>query len=154
LAEHEVSIVHRRLRIAIGAGVLIAAAQSVAPAFAQAPVPKRATTPSDDNATAAAPCFLRSDWADGSWRATPDGRTIFIRVARSVYRFELQSSYSLLNDPFAILTDRNSTNEICSPLDLNLSVYNRAGAVQSPLVKKITRLTPAEAAALPKKQRP
>jgi|SRR5579862_4643813 len=141
---------HRRLRIAIGAGVLIAAAQSVAPALGQAPVP----TPSDDNATAAAPCFLRSNWADGSWRATPDGRTIYIRVARSVYRFELQSSYSILNDPFAILTDRNSTSTICSPLDLNLAVSNRVGAVQSPLVKKITRLTPAEAAALPKKLRP
>ena len=86
----------RRFGRDIRAGALItAAALSVAPAFARAPVPTDTPTAPHYIPTAVqsttAPCFLRRNWV-GGWKATPDARTIYIRVSGSVYRLELDSS--------------------------------------------------------------
>jgi hypothetical protein len=162
LAEHEVSTMQHRLRLQIGAVALIAAAAlSSVSAFAGAPgylaphlIPTATQSP---QVTATRPtqatCFFRRAW-DNGWRATPDARAIYIRVANTIYRLDLQSSYSLLKDPFATLINRGTADTICRPLDLRLTVSNRAGIVQWPIVKEITRLTPDEAAALPRKLRP
>ncbi|MGH8220779.1 MAG: hypothetical protein ACREUT_19775 [Steroidobacteraceae bacterium] len=153
---------HRRLELDIGARVLVSLILSGVPAFARgplatdAPIAPHAIAP-HAIATAArsthAPCFFRRDWR-GGFRVTPDARTIYIRVSGSVYRLDLQSSYSVLKDPFAVLSNRDSSNAICTPLDFRLTVSNRAGVIQWPIVKRMTRLTPAQAAALPKKLRP
>jgi hypothetical protein len=145
---------HHRLKVVIGAAALIAAAAlSTASALAEAPWhPTPRLIPTVTQATEAS-CFFRRAWL-GGWRATPDGRTIYIRVSNTIYRLELRSSYSLLTDPFATLINRGSADTICTPLDFTLTVYNREGVVQWPLVKEMTRLTPDQAAALPKKLRP
>jgi hypothetical protein len=141
---------HRRLGVDIGAGALIAVVLCAAPAFAQRSDSAGAQRPAPD---APASCFFRRDWK-GGWKATADGRAMYIRVSGSVYRLDLQGSYSLLHDPWAVLVNKDSANTICGPLDFRLAVSNRVGIEQWPIVKRMTRLTPAEAAALPKKLRP
>lgn len=99
-------------------------------------------------------CFFRRDW-DGHWTVTPDSRTIYIRVShRWVYRLDLQAPDSLLQSSFAVLQDSGSNDSICGPLDFNLAVSDRTGVHEFPLVQRMTRLSSAEAAALPKKLRP
>lgn len=147
---------HRRIRVHFGA-VLVTAALYAAIALIRAPV--MADTPGAEhliataNQASKAPCFLRQEWR-GGWKSTPDARTIYIRVSGSIYRLDLQSSYSLLKDPFAVLNNKDAANTICTPLDFRLTVSNRAGIEQWPIVKSMTRLTPAEVAALPQKLRP
>ncbi len=141
----------RRHGFRLCAGVLIAAILPFA-------APSARATSSNDSAAAAghrdgAHCFFRRDWT-GGWKATPDARTIYIRVSGSIYRLDLQSSYSVLKDPFAILSNKDSSNTICAPLDFRLTVSNQAGIEQWPIVTRMTRLTAAEAATLPKKLRP
>jgi hypothetical protein len=158
---------HHGLRFASGAAALIMAATlSTLSAVARPPgypAPRLIPTATESpQVTATRPtqasCFFRRNWL-GGWKATPDARTIYIRVSRSifsgpVYRLDLQASYSLLKDPFAILINRGTADTICRPLDFSLTVSNRAGAVQWPIVREMTLLTPDEAAALPKKLKP
>lgn len=144
---------HRRLKFDIGARVLAAVALTAAPAFALGPAVADARIAPTEAQSTRAPCFFRRDWR-GGFRVTPDARTIYIRVSGSVYRLDMAGSYSLLKDPFAVLSNRDSSSTICTPLDFRLTVSNRTGAKQSPIVKRMTRLTPEQVAALPKKLRP
>ena len=143
-----------RLRFDTGAAALIAAAMlSTVSALAGVPAhPAPRLIPTATQSTKA-PCFLRRAWL-GGWRATSDARTIYIRAASSIYRLDLQSSYSLLKDPFATLINRGSGDTLCTPLDFRLTVSNRVGVMQWPIVKEMTQLTPDQAAALPRKLRP
>lgn len=140
---------------------LIATALAVplcfASAFVRATVPVEAAAAprlvSASSGSTKTPCFFRRDW-HGGWKTAPDAWTIYIRVSGSVYRLDLESSYPLLKDPFAVLTNRDSADTICTPLDFRLTVSNQAGVVQWPIVKRMTRLTPAQVQALPKRLRP
>jgi len=136
---------------------VLAAPLSVAPAFAWPPVAGDVPEGPHFVSTAAEStqghCFFRRNWL-GGWRATPDARTVYIRVSGDIYRLDLATSYSLLKDPFAILINRGASDSICTPLDFRLTVSNRAGGVQGVIVKHLRRLTPAEAAALPNDLRP
>ena len=98
-------------------------------------------------------CFFRRQW-NGSWKVSPDARTIYIDVSGTIYRLDLQAPYQVLRDPWATLINSGSSNTICSALDLRLKVSNQAGIQQWPLVKHMTRLSPEEAAELPKELRP
>jgi hypothetical protein len=98
-------------------------------------------------------CFNRRNWTR-AWRVTPDARTMYINVAGAVYRLDLDQAYTLLKSPWAILHDSDSSDVICTAIDFRLSVTDRIGNWQVPIVKKMTRLTPEEAAALPKSLRP
>ena len=99
------------------------------------------------------PCFFRRDWTR-TWKVTPDARTMYINVAGSVYRLDLVEPYPLLKSTWAVLSDTDSSNTICSASDFKLSVTDRLGNWQAPIVKKMTRLSPGEVAALPKNLRP
>ncbi|MGH8227264.1 MAG: hypothetical protein ACREU3_05050 [Steroidobacteraceae bacterium] len=140
---------------------MLAAALAVAglPAFAAAAGSNAGRNGSAQAAQAgsehagAAPCFFRQQWK-GLWKVTPDARTMYVRVARRVYRLELATAYPLLKSPWAVVSDRDSSNTICSPIDFRLVVTDRLGAHQAVIVKHMARLTPAEAASLPKKLRP
>ncbi len=143
-----------RYRCVFRSGLLSAAlASSLAAAPFAYPADAAAHQGQASAGASSAQCFFRRDW-DGGWKATPDARTIYIRVSGTVYRLDLQGSYSVLRDPFAILTNKDSADSICTPLDFRLMVSNQAGIEQWPIVKSMTRLTPEEAAALPKKLRP
>jgi hypothetical protein len=102
----------------------------------------------------AAPCFLLRDWT-GGWKATPDSRTIYIRVSlQDIYQIDLAVDYPLLQLPYATLVDISTDHLICSPIDLQLLVADHAGNSQRLAISKLTRLTPAQTAALPPKMRP
>jgi hypothetical protein len=139
------------------AAAFAAASLSIASALAGAAVPGDSPAAPRLISTADEPakpgCFFRRNWL-GGWRASPDARSIYINVSGAVYRLDLTGSYSLLKDPFAVLINRGSSDTICTPLDFRLTVSNRVGGLQSPIVKRITQLTPEEAKALPKKLQP
>jgi hypothetical protein len=110
-------------------------------------------------ATSPTPCFFRSNWnplagGSGGWKVTPDARTMYINVGGSVYRLDLIEAYPILKSTWAILYDTDSSNTICTAVDFKLSVTDRLGNWQAPIVKKMTLLTPEEVAALPKNLRP
>jgi len=137
-------------------GILAVAALAGAVALSAAPALARASRTTDAPAAAErepAPCFFRRDWK-GGWKVTPDARTVYIVVAPWIYRLDLDAPYSLLRSPWAVLLSIGSNDTMCTALDFRLSVTDRAGAWQSPIVRAVRRLTPAEAAKLPKNLRP
>ena len=97
-------------------------------------------------------CFSLSDW-DG-WSA-PDRNTLLMRVRnKDVYRVELTHGTSQLTSPGVhIVSVVRGVDTVCRPLDLDLRVSD--GFIAMPIMAKtITRLTPEEIAAIPKKDRP
>lgn len=106
---------------------------------------------------AAAPakqCFFTNQLEH--WRAA-DARTINIRVrGNQYYRLGLGSECHALLDPGAFLvTTFRGTSTVCSPLDWDLKVSSGIGSPATPcLVRTMTRLSPAEIAALTSKDRP
>ena len=87
----------------------------------------------------------------------PDGdRRIYARVGvNTFYRIDLASRCSAL--PFEgnhlVLTPTPGSDMICRPIDLDLKVSEN-GVQESCFIQSITRLTPEEAAAIPRKARP
>jgi hypothetical protein len=98
-------------------------------------------------------CFLLHAW-DGQWTASADSRSIYVKENGVVFRLDLEQPIPALQSPWAVLNTKGSSDAVCSPLDLHLAVSDRLGGIAVPLVRKLTRLTPAEVAALPKKLKP
>jgi len=100
-------------------------------------------------------CFPSENWE--GWKS-PAPNVIFIRVnLHDVYRLDLSAGSSLLQDPDVHLVNRmwGGGDYICTPLDFDLTVVEDMGGMREPLiVRSITRLTPAEIAAIPPKYRP
>ena len=100
-------------------------------------------------------CFYANQFQ--GWRAA-DEKTIYIRVnLNDYYRLDMAGSCPTLTTPDARLINKvNGPPTICSAVDWNLSVSTQGpGAIATPcIVKSMRKLTPAEAAALPKKLRP
>jgi hypothetical protein len=97
-------------------------------------------------------CFLVHDWED--WRGA-DPNTIYLRVnAHDFYRLDLSSGSQMVTDQANhLISDTRDSGWVCSPLDLNLKISD--GHIVEPLiVKTITKLTPDEVAAIPKKAMP
>lgn len=132
------------------AGMVLALALIGAPALAAAFVSAGERPAHDDRPPR---CFLRREWT-GAWRVTPDARTLYIDVSGAIYRLDLDGEYPLLRSPWAVLHDTDSAASICTAVDFRLSVTDHIGNQATPIVKKLTLLTAAEVAALPKKLRP
>jgi len=100
-------------------------------------------------------CFMQSQM-DG-WRAA-DGKTVYIRANVSrYYRLDLSRECTILTEPDAHLILRTfGVSLICSATDFRLSAGQSgpAGFVEPCFMKKLTELSPEEAAALPRKVRP
>jgi hypothetical protein len=112
-----------------------------------AAVAQPATTPAKQ-------CFFTNQFEH--WRAA-DARTINIRVrGNQYYRLGLGSECHALLDPGAFLvTTFRGASTVCSPLDWDLKVSSGIGSPAIPcLVRTMTRLSPAEVAALTSKDRP
>jgi len=81
-----------------------------------------------------------------------DDHTLYFNVGgRSVLRVEMSGACLAgvsTSDPI-VLRDRASTGQICSPLDIDISARGARC-----IVTGMTRLTPEEAAALPRRIRP
>ena len=99
------------------------------------------------------PCFFLRSW-DGQWKVTPDSRTIYVVQNGTTFRLDLQQPIKMLQSPWAVLSTRNSSEAVCRPEDMHLVVSDRLGGLDTPIVTKITALTPQEVAALPQKLRP
>lgn len=97
-------------------------------------------------------CFRSGEWQ--SWRGA-DANTIYLRIsAKEFYRLDLSSGSNMVTDSSNHLVSKvRGSTWICSPLDLDLKISD--GHITEPLiVKAITKLTPEEADAIPKKARP
>ncbi len=87
----------------------------------------------------------------------PDGdRRIYVRVGvNSFYRIDLANRCASL--PFEgnhlILTPAGGNDLVCRPIDLDLKV-SEDGVPESCIIGSITRLSPEEAAAIPRKVKP
>ncbi|MDB5458596.1 MAG: hypothetical protein JWO72_337 [Caulobacteraceae bacterium] len=103
---------------------------------------------------AQASCFRSADWA--GWHA-PDDKTLYLRVnLHDIYRVDLSYGSSMLKWPDSHLVSvMHGSDYICSPLDLQLSVAQNGGGMRDYLMaKSITKLTPDQVAAIPKKDLP
>lgn len=94
-------------------------------------------------------CFFSNDWR--GWKASPDARSIYIRVGvRQIYKVDFTAQCPFLTQPLARLITSTPTGTVCRPLDLDIKVATPGGFPTPCLVDRLTALTPAEAAALPK----
>ncbi len=111
-----------------------------------------AATP--DNRLASQSCFRTTDWQ--GWHA-PNDKTLYLRVRmHDIYRLDLNFSSSMLTWPDSHLVNVvHGPDIVCSPIDLQLSVAQGTGIGRDFLmIKTITKLTPEEIAAIPKKDLP
>ncbi|MDE2488901.1 MAG: hypothetical protein KGO51_16030 [Alphaproteobacteria bacterium] len=99
-------------------------------------------------------CFLSSDW-DG-WSAPGDSDFIYLRVRmHDIWRLDLTPGTHVHKDPGYFLVNRvRGSNWLCSPLDFDLTLTDHHGFSEPLIVTKVRKLTPAEIAAIPKKQLP
>ncbi|MBO9707061.1 MAG: hypothetical protein J7521_02515 [Caulobacter sp.] len=133
------------LRAALLGAVLMTAATPVLAASDEAAAPA-AKQP-------ARSCFSLSDWQ--GWSA-PDRNTLYMRIRnRDVYRVDLANGTSQLTSPGVHLVSvQRGVDTVCRPIDLDLRVADGFTFAVPIMAKSITKLTPEEVAALPKRDRP
>ena len=105
------------------------------------------------DASNAQSCFMQRAW-DGQWKVSPDSRSIYVKENGVVYRFDLEQPIPMLQSSFTVLHTTGTSDAVCRPEDLRLVASDRLGGLQKPIVRKITRLTTEEVAALPKNLQP
>jgi hypothetical protein len=135
---------------------VLGAAAAVATVLLSAPPLARAADSSTDQASAndqQNTCFNRRDWR-GLWKTAPDARTMYIKVSDRIYRLDLDTAYPLLKSAWSVLSNTDGANSICTPIDFRLVVSDRIGTKQTVIVRRMSVLSPAEVAALPKDLRP
>jgi hypothetical protein len=126
----------------LAAGVIAAGAGLATVAQADTPAKTRSS------------CFFTSSWRGWS---SPSPDVLLLRVnMRDVYRVQLVGggSSSLNHAGYFLVNQVRGPNTICSALDLDLAVADHHGFYQPLIARSLTKLTPAEVAAIPKKYRP
>lgn len=109
--------------------------------------------PSSKPARVERPCFSLSDWHGWS---SPSRDILYMKVRnKDVYRLDLAHGSSQLNWPGShIVSVVRGSDRVCAPIDLDLRVSDGFGEGIPIRAKTITKLTPEEIAAIPKKDRP
>jgi len=101
------------------------------------------------------PCFFTNSWQGWS---SPSPDVLLLRVnMHDVYRVELAGGgggSSLNSAGYFLVNQVRGSNSICSALDLDLAVADHHGFYRPLIARNLTRLTPAEVAAIPKKYKP
>jgi hypothetical protein len=96
-------------------------------------------------------CFLARNV--NSWSAADD-KTVYIRVGvKDVYRLDLMGTCPDIDWNWSIALESHGSSWICSPLDATIIAKSPIGPQRCP-VHEVTKLSPQEVAALPKKHRP
>ena len=114
------------------------------------PVPA-GTEPGPVAAKPARACFFNRDVRGF---AAPDDKTLYLRVrSKDIYRLDLMGRCPDLDWETQVGLDSRGSSSICAPIDVQVRVRGPIGVTRCP-VSEITRLTPEEAAALPRKSRP
>jgi hypothetical protein len=128
----------------------------IAAALAAATLGLSATAALADTAPAGSnsDCFFPTQFR--SWYApTPD--VIYIKVnVNDIYRLDLANGGSILlkTANAHLVTMFRGPTVVCSPIDWDLTVSDGPVSHVPVIVKAMTKLTPAEAAALPREVRP
>ncbi len=134
----------RRAGAALGAAAL--AAMSLAAGAASA-APERSRTPGT-------PCFFITQWQ--GWKA-PSPNVLYLGVnMHDVYKVDLSGDVPQLQWPDAhLISEVRGSDSICTALDLQLYVSDIHNDFKIGLIPRtLTKLTPEEVAAIPKKYRP
>ena len=123
---------------------LIAAALSLSTVASQAGA---ATRPTTNN------CFFVTQWQ--GWKS-PSPDVIYLGVnMHDVYRVDLSAGSSMLDSPnMHLVSIVRGSSSICTALDLDLKIADDQGFSEPLIAKTLTKLTPDEVAAIPKKYRP
>lgn len=102
---------------------------------------------------ASAPCFFITQW--NGWKS-PSPRVIYLGVnMHDVYKLDLAADSTQLGWPDVhLVSDVRGSSSICSAIDLQLYVSDNHGFREPLFPSKLTKLTPEEVAAIPKKFRP
>ena len=98
-------------------------------------------------------CFFVTQWQ--GWKS-PSPDVIYLGVnSHDVYRVDLSAGSSMLNWPnMHLVSVFRGSNSICTALDLDLKISDDHGFTEPLIAKNLTKLTPEEVAAIPKKYRP
>jgi hypothetical protein len=101
----------------------------------------------------ATPCFFITQWE--GWKA-PDAHTLYLGVnMHDVYKVELSGDSPMIQDPdMHLISEVHGSTSICTALDLQLSVSDSHGFREPLIAKTLTKLSPEEVKAIPKKYRP
>lgn len=99
-------------------------------------------------------CFLSNNWQ--GWSASKDGDTLYLRInINEIYKVGLTPGSRAHKYPGAFLVNRvRGSSWICSPVDLDLTLSDDVGMRQPLIARSLRKLTPAEIAAIPRKERP
>jgi hypothetical protein len=131
------------------AAPLIAAAFGLATfgALAATPLAKAEPRPADT----ARQCFYERNINNFT---TPTNRLIYIRVGvAQIYRLDLMNDCPELTFRQNLRFSRSPSGDICGPVDLQIR-FQQSGVRRICQVSDMRRLSPAEVAALPKRDRP
>jgi len=99
-------------------------------------------------------CFTVNDWHGWS---SPSPDVLYLAVNfRDVYKAVLARPVEGLNlVDTVVISDETGLRSVCDAVDLHLTMtHRRGGSRQGLIVRSLTRLTPEEIAAIPKKDRP
>jgi hypothetical protein len=99
-------------------------------------------------------CFTVNDWHGWS---SPSPDVLYLAVNfRDVYKATLAQPVEGLNlMDTVVISDEAGLQSVCSAVDLHLIMTHRGGGGRRGLiVRSLTKLTPEEIAAIPKKDRP
>ena len=132
---------HSSIASVFAAALLAAAGATAATAAAPDKAPDRA-------------CFASNSWR--GWTAPGDGDFLYLRInLHDIYRVDLTPGTRVRKgaDNFLVSEIRGS-NWICTPLDLDLTLADHNGFRQPLIARALRKLTPAEVAAIPRKDLP
>ncbi len=127
----------------LGSVALVSGAATLAPSQAAPVKPDPAKAPSR--------CFFNNQVT--SYRASDD-QTLYVRAGRNVYRMDTLGRCIDLRNSLNIALDSSPSSSICNAQDVTVLVHADGLGPQRCAVRTLTRLTPEELAALPKKDRP
>jgi hypothetical protein len=98
-------------------------------------------------------CFFVTQWQ--GWKS-PSPDVIYLGVnSHDVYRVDLSAGSSMLSWPdMHLVSIVRGSDSICSALDLDLKISDDHGFTEPLIAKSLTKLTPEQVAAIPKKFRP
>jgi hypothetical protein len=119
-------------------------------ALAVAPLAHAAT----EAPTKSSSCFASNNW--NGWTVAPGGDALYLKVGlRDYYRVDLTPGTRARKGANEFLVNEvRGSNWICSHLDLDLMISDNLGFKQPLIATSLRRLTPAEVAAIPKKDLP